>query len=195
MPRPLSSAARQKAIDAGAELLAEAGIEGFTVDEVARRSGVAKTTLYRHWSSGNELLMAALDCHVERIPSPDTGTLHGDLVALFDTMRQIIDTEGNRQLLLDMMSAAARDPELEQIKSAMMAERTHPIAQIIERAVGRGEIEPIDLDRADMFIHGPFMARTLLRGEPMDRDEVVALVRLVVRGLGGPVPIDETRPG
>ena len=188
MPRPLSAAARQKALDAAVDLLAETGIEGFTVDEVARRSGVAKSTLYRHWASGNHLLMASLDCHIEQVPTPDTGHLHGDLLSLFDTMGQLVATDGNRQLMLDMLAASARDPELADIKQTMMAERTKPITVLLTRAVERGEIPPVDLDQAGHLIHGPFMARTLFHNEPVTRDELLVMVTQIVRGLGGEPP-------
>lgn len=188
MPRPLSIEARDKALEAAAALVAEAGIEGFTIDEVARRSGVAKSTLYRHWTSANELLVSAIDCHIEHIPTPDTGSLHGDLVRLLETLRPLLDDEGNRRLMIEMLAAAARDPELERIKRTMLAERTAPIGTIVRRAVERGEIPPIDDDRATLFVHGTVTARTLIRGEPIDEAEVGELADLIVRGLGGTPP-------
>jgi AcrR family transcriptional regulator len=186
MPRPLSETARTKAIGAAVALLGEHGIDGFSVDEVARRSGVAKSTLYRHWGSVNELLVSALDCHVERIPTPDTGSLGDDLTALFDGMRTVVEPAGNRHLLLDTLAAAARDPELARVQEAMLRERMRPIREIVARGVERGEIPPVDLDLASLFVHGPFMARFLLRADPVDPEEISPMVDLLVRGLGGP---------
>lgn len=188
MPRPLSAEARTKALDAAAALLGDEGIDGFTVDEVARRSGVAKSTLYRHWNSGNELLMEALDCHIEQIPTPDTGRLFEDLAILFENLNTLIAEEGNRRLMLDMLAAAARDPELDQIKRAMMSERTSPIGVIVSRAVERGEIPAVELDQALACIHGPFMAHTMMHGDPLDRSNLLQFVAFVVRGLGGQTP-------
>ncbi len=185
MPRPLSARARAQAIDAATDLLAEEGIEGFSVDAVARRSGVAKSTLYRHWASSNELLIDALDCHVEPIPVPDTGSLHDDLLSLYESMRQVATAPAKRQLLLDTLAAAARDPELAKVKAAMMRENTSPIRVVLDRAVERGEIEPIDPDAASALIHGPLMVRVLLNPEPIQPSELAAVAKLVVRGLGG----------
>lgn len=187
MPRPPSEEARRKAIDAAVLLLDEGGIDGFTIDEVARRSGVAKTTLYRHWGSVNELLVNALDCHVERIPTPDTGSLRSDLVSLFEAMRAEVKPESNRHLLLDTLAAAARDPELARVQETMLHERMRPIRQIVERSIGRGEIPPVDLDLVTLFVHGPFMARFLLQAGPVEPEEVVGIVDLLVRGLSGGV--------
>ena len=49
MARPRSEEAQKKVLDTAVELVAEVGISGFTVDAVSKRSGVAKTTIYRRW--------------------------------------------------------------------------------------------------------------------------------------------------
>ncbi len=185
MARPLSEEARAKAIDAATSLLAEEGIDGFSVDAVARRSGVAKSTLYRHWASANDLLVHALDCHVEQIPTPDTGSLQTDLEVLFQTLRTVVKPEENRHLLLDTLAAAARDPELARVEQAMFHERMRPIRDIVERAIERGEIPTIDHELAAMFVHGPVMARILMVADPLRPEDISDLVPLLVRGLGG----------
>ena len=184
MARPLSSEARQTALDASVDLLAEAGIDGFSIDAVARRSGVAKTTLYRHWSSGSELLIHALDCKIERFPTPDTGSLAGDLLALYRTLFETANGEGHRQLFLDMLAAAARDPELAEVHRAMIHERKRPARQIVQQAVDRGEIPAIDPALATALIEGPFMARAFLSADPMRESELPGIVPLIARGLG-----------
>ncbi|MGH1489424.1 MAG: TetR/AcrR family transcriptional regulator [Acidimicrobiales bacterium] len=187
MPRPLSEEARQKATEAAQKLLAEDGIDGFTIDEVARRSGVAKTTIYRHWNSANELLVHTLDCQIERIQTPDTGTLRGDLLEMYTVVRGILNTPGTRQMFLDMASASARDSELETVKLAMLAERTRPIREILRRAIERGEIPDIDLEHASILIEGPFVARMFMSGEPVEAHETELAVDFIARGLGAPV--------
>ncbi len=191
MPRPLSKKARNKAIEASQMLIAECGIEGFTMDGVAKLSGVAKTTLYRHWNSASELLVHALDCQVERIPTPDTGSLPGDLFELFSTMRAIINQPGTRQLFLEMASASARDPELESVKEAMVGERMRPIREIVRRAVERGEIPETDLEVAAVTVEGPFVARMFMSSEPLREDEVRAYIDFIARGLGVSSPIHQ----
>lgn len=187
MARPRSEQARQKAIDATQELLAEGGINAFTMDAVAKRSGVAKTTLYRHWDTGNELLVHSLDCQVERFPTPDNGSLVADLTEMFTMMAKIMGEPGTRQLILEMMSATAKDPDLEAVKNAMVAERHRPLEEIVLRAVDRGEIPPINLDQATLFIEGPFMARVMMHGRPIADDEIQDTIKMIIRGLGGTV--------
>lgn len=185
MPRPLSPEARQKAIDATLHIVAERGIAGFTVDGVVKRSGVAKTTLYRHWESGNDLLVHSLDCNVQPITTPDTGSLVGDLTEMLATMAAIGAVDGNRRLMLDLLSAAAKDPDLAAVQEAMVAERKRPIVDVLERARGRGEIGPeVDDRTALLLIEGPVLARMLLAREPIGDDEIPPLAELIARALG-----------
>lgn len=184
MPRPLSAEARQKAIDATQTLVAECGISGFTLDGVARRSGVAKTTLYRHWSSGNELLVHALDCQVEHLPTPNTGSLKGDLTEFLTMLASIANVPSNRQLMLDMLSAAAKDAELAAVHEAMWVERTRPVREMIERAVDRGEIPAIESNLAMLMIEGPFLAMVMTSSDPIDVAMLPKVADLIVRSFG-----------
>lgn len=186
MPRPLSETARQKAIDAAQTLLAEGGLENFTMDGVAKRSGVAKSTLYRHWMSSNELLVHAIDSTVEHVPACDTGTLRGDLKAMISELRALLEKPGNRELILEVLGIAARDPEFAAVKESMMSERMRPIRQIIEQAIDREEIPAMDLDMACLLVEGPFHSRFLMSGEPVSEGDVETLVNFVARGLGSP---------
>src|SRR5215831_20773368 len=61
------------------ELLSETGFSGVSVDEVSRRSGVAKTTIYRHWPTRTALLLEACLQFAPRLQPPNTGSLRGDL--------------------------------------------------------------------------------------------------------------------
>ena len=79
MARPPSKAARAKLLRATAKILAEEGIDAVSIEAVARRSGVAKTTLYRHFGGLDGLVFAAAAASVSETGGPDTGSLIGDL--------------------------------------------------------------------------------------------------------------------
>src|SRR5206468_6846 len=75
------------------ELLAECNVHQLTVEKVAARSGVAKTTIYRRWRSKDELALAVLLDMVEQIVEvPDLGDIRAELIALLDTAVQILGT-------------------------------------------------------------------------------------------------------
>src|SRR5450432_744304 len=80
--RPRSAEADRAILAATLELLAERGLDAMSIEEVAARAGVGKTTIYRRWPSKGLLALDAfvISFRAEQ-PLPDTGTLRGDLVA------------------------------------------------------------------------------------------------------------------
>src|SRR5579871_5184723 len=83
-PEPDERVARSKRVVLAAahELLTESGLSGVSVDEVSRRSGVAKTTIYRHWPSREALLLDACSQLGPHFDVPDAGTFPNDVRAL-----------------------------------------------------------------------------------------------------------------
>src|SRR5580692_4014518 len=80
--RPRSEQADRAILQAAAELLAERGLHGMSIEEVASRAGVAKATVYRRWPSRGALALDAfLAEFTELQPLPDTGFLRDDLLA------------------------------------------------------------------------------------------------------------------
>src|SRR5216683_4433691 len=77
--RPRDDAADQRILDAAWDLLHAAGYAGLSVDEVAERAGVAKTTLYRRWPTKDHLAIAVAARMLGEVPIPDTGDLQADL--------------------------------------------------------------------------------------------------------------------
>ncbi|MDR0343309.1 MAG: TetR/AcrR family transcriptional regulator, partial [Nocardiopsaceae bacterium] len=80
--RPRSEQADRAILTAAADLLAERGLAGMPIEEVAARAGVGKATIYRRWPSRGALALDAFQAEFagqQRLP--DTGTLHGDLLA------------------------------------------------------------------------------------------------------------------
>ena len=75
-----------------AELLTESGLGGVSVDEVARRSGVAKTTIYRHWPTRSDLLMEACSQLGTEQEVPDTGSVEGDISTLLTNLAELLLT-------------------------------------------------------------------------------------------------------
>ncbi len=176
--------ARQKVLAAAVEVLLETGVNGFTVDEVARRSGVAKTTIYRHFDSGQQLMVEGLDSYVAPFPTPNTGTLRGDLTCFCKSTDSVHD-EPIRRLFLELIAAAQSDPELARVKRAMFAERFGPVRTMIELSKARGEIPAdTDPDFAAQLIQAPFMAHMMHYSDPPTEDEITLMVDFAARGLG-----------
>jgi AcrR family transcriptional regulator len=162
-----------------ASLLAERGYEGVSFEEVARRAGASKHTLYRRWSSRREMVVAAIKAGPARREGSaeiDTGSLRGDLLALcrrlITTMRS---TDGQTALLL--LQAGLEDPELcEEIERAAGPTGARLPAAVVDAAVRRGEL-PEGVDPfAFEEVAGAVLLLRRLNGLETDDAYLVALV-------------------
>lgn len=184
MARPRSEEARQKVLDASVELIALSGVGSFTVDAVAARSGVAKTTIYRNWSSGNELLMAAMKCSIAPMPTPNTGSLRGDLIQLYNFAVQMFSQPAVLGTMFEVMARIQSDPQVESIHAAMEHERTMPLKTVLQLAQGRGEIAAdANLDLLVDVVGGPVLTRRMFRGSQFSEQEIEGVVDLVLGGI------------
>src|SRR5437764_14075432 len=81
--RPRSERADKAIVDATLDLLAEeGGVTGVSIEAVAARAGVGKTTIYRRWPNKEALIIDALAALKEPFPVPRGDSARDDLVAL-----------------------------------------------------------------------------------------------------------------
>ncbi|HLI66540.1 MAG TPA: TetR/AcrR family transcriptional regulator [Caulobacteraceae bacterium] len=167
------------------ELMSEAGIGGVSIDEVSRRSGVAKTTIYRHWPSRSALLLDACSRLGARPDLPDTGSLEGDLAALVGYLTEQLRSARWPTILPSIVDAAERDPEIAALHARLQAGFAAPYLVAIERAKARGEV-PADQDPGQIVaaIYGPFFYRRWFSREPIDRAFAARVVANVMAGIG-----------
>ncbi len=129
-------------LKAARELLAERGYAGFSIEEVARRAGAGKPTIYRWWPSKAELFVALYQADKDAaLEIPDTGTLAGDLRAYTEALwrfwRASPSGSAFRALIAEAQASSAA---MEALRTKFMPERMRHVRAIFERAVARGEI-------------------------------------------------------
>lgn len=184
MARPRSEEAHKKVLAAAAELVATAGISGFTVDAVAKTSGVAKTTIYRRWASGDELLMEVLEHSIERVEAPNTGSLRQDLVVLYRAVMDMFAQPPMLSVMLGVLGRSATDPDFRRLTLEFERERHLPLRAVLEAARDRGEIAAdADLELMMEFVEGPVLVRKVIRMESFGPGEIERTVDMVVAGL------------
>jgi AcrR family transcriptional regulator len=162
------------------KLLSEGGIGGVSVDEVSRRSGVSKTTIYRHWPSRSALLLEACSKIGNEPVAPDTGSLKGDLSALLVHLAHELQTARWPSVLPSIMDAAERDPELAQLHATIEARMMKPFMAVIERGKKNGQMATNqDTSETVASILGPFFYRRWFSREKMDDRFVKTIIRNV----------------
>ncbi|WP_354637719.1 TetR/AcrR family transcriptional regulator [Kitasatospora camelliae] len=183
---PARGPRKERAIlDATLDLLAEQGYDGLTVEGVAARSGVNKTTLYRYWPSKGALLSAAL-IGSDRLDLavPDTGSLRGDLDALVRQVVALLTEPPAADIAVAALGAATRGPELAGAVAGFFADRLAREQAVFDRAVARGELAA-DTDPALVMdlLAGAVWLRAVLRRRPLEPEFAARTVAAVLDGL------------
>ena len=189
--RPRSEQADRAIRAATLELLAERGIAGMSIEEVASRAGVGKATVYRRWSSKGAL---ALDAFLAEFrgqqPLPDTGSLRGDLHASLRAWVHAVTETPVGRILADLIGEIQHDKDL----AVSYRERVlEPLRQqhriMLDRAIARGEI-PAGTDRevALDLMFGAAQHRLLLGHLPLTEQFVRQIVDVIVSGLQASPP-------
>ncbi len=104
--RPRSAQSHQAILQAALELLAEVGFAAMSMDAIAARAGVGKTTIYRRYASKEELVADAIESIREEIVIPDTGNFQSDIDTLIQNAAQITLNPIGRQTVAMIISSA-----------------------------------------------------------------------------------------
>lgn len=183
--RPRSIVADAAILDAATEAFIECGWEGLTIEGVAARAGVGKTTIYRRYPGRLDLLVAAAERLAEEKGAvPDTGTLRGDLVALVDGYLAMLTSTRTGRAIPAMVAATARNPEVAIAYRAFINQRRRESAEPIERAIRRGELA-IDTDVGlvlDLLV-APLFYRSFVSLDPVDGAYTEGLVDAVLSAV------------
>ena len=177
---------RDRVLATAFDLLSENGVGGFSIDEVARRSGVAKTTIYRHWPSREALVLDAASRISAEVEVPDTGSLEGDVTAILVNLGYLLGTARWSSVVPSIVDIAERDPEFAAVHSRIQRGHAAPLRAVIERAVDRGVI-PAATDPSGMIsaLIGPLYYRRWFSREPIDGQFVATIVSNVIGGQRG----------
>lgn len=163
------------------ELLSEGGVASFTVDEVARRSGVAKTTIYRHWPTREALVIDACSRMIAEQETPDTGSLEGDVTTILMEIAHLLPTANWSFVLPSIVDTAERNPEFAEIHSRIQRGHAAPLREVLQNAVSRGELsEHADVSTIVAALLGPLFYRRWFSREPIDDQFVRAIIKRVL---------------
>jgi AcrR family transcriptional regulator len=168
--------------------LAESGYADVTLDRIARRAGVHKTTLYRRWGTREALVLEAMLEHAgRRVPIPDTGSLHDDLLALATAAAGTAATPQGEAMARAVAAAGGHDEALAAHNKRFWVERLAMDGEIVTRAIERGEVAPgADPQTVIEAVLGPIYFRLLMTGEQPDPAFIEHVVDLVSAGCRAP---------
>ncbi|MFI2780296.1 TetR/AcrR family transcriptional regulator [Streptomyces sp. ALB3] len=167
-PGGRSARIRAQVLEAVRAELTESGHEGLTMEGVAARAGVHRTTVYRRWRDVGGLLVDVVDAagEIDWQP-PDTGTLRGDLTAL---NQQIQDSLVVRpSFAVALMAASFHSAQAAQAQKRLWADQYAQCEVLVDRAVERGELPSRHTDARSLLIAATsplYHQLVLLRDDP-----------------------------
>ncbi|QZT62266.1 TetR/AcrR family transcriptional regulator [Mycolicibacterium austroafricanum] len=183
--RPRSEAARSAVLTAAAELALEGGPAAATVEAIAKRAQVSRTTIYKWWPSAASIVLEGLlDAVRESITRPSGSTSVQALVHHVSSLNAILADPAVGPLLRNVIAAATSDPAIERaVLDEWIAPRRAAVAVTLREAVDRGEL-PGDVDievAVDALVSPPYY-RLVLGMPPLAAEAVDRLVETVWRG-------------
>ena len=161
-----------------------------SIESVAERAGVGKTTIYRRWRSKEELVVATIDTLYEGMNVPDTGDVRADLTSAVRHMHGLIRTTKAGRALPRMASELARDTPLgHAYKRSVLTPRLNALGVALQRAKDRGELRvDLDVQIAVASIVGPMMFLVVTgRMANFDDDLAERLVEQAINGMKRPI--------
>jgi len=150
--------------------LADSGYAALTIEAIARRAGVHKTTIYRHWGDRESLVADVLGEHIAMdFPIPDTGNLEDDLRDLARSLVGWVTSPTGRMIFTAVYSDAARIPGISDVRRELFEYGPRRAAVVIDRAIERGEL-PEHTDPAPVMraLVAPIYFQLTVTGEPVD---------------------------
>jgi AcrR family transcriptional regulator len=198
--RPRDARAHQAIVDATLDLLTAQGYARLTIEAIAARAGVGKTTIYRRWSAKGPLVIEAISGLFHLGPMVDTGDTRRDLAAFLEAVVAALAAPLAGGTIPGLTNDMAADPEVAaQFRDFVVEPKRARLRAILDRAEARGELAP-DTDRElilDMLV-GPVLWRALITGTALDAKVAERIVDKVVRGFdlrpaNGQVPVTGSR--
>jgi AcrR family transcriptional regulator len=183
-----SERSKHAILEATRELLAEeGGVGALTIEAVAARSGVAKTTIYRRWRDKWELALdAAMIDMLTTFDDPiDVGDTRKELTTFVNSAVRTMGSEPFGRALQGLASEVATDPQLARVyREYVVHPRRRQIEAVIKRGIERGDLRPdTDPRLIQELLIGPIYYRLLFSGPPLDRRLGKRLVDAILDGF------------
>lgn len=160
--RPRSAAVHQAILDAALDLFIEVGIAAMTMEGVAARAGVAKTTVYRRWAGKDELVLEAVELPMAQVHPPNSGSLRCDLVQLVERMHRLLLSSRLGEVMPRMAAEIhVGSPLGRAYVERIIGPRVAVVRGVLEAALARGDLRT-ELDVAtlhDMLMGPVILAR------------------------------------
>ena len=178
---PRVTRSRQRVLASAVRLLREHGAAGLTVEGVAAHSGVAKTTIYRHFADRDAIHIAAAEALGEPIELTSTDDVVADVRNALRVLAGRLRNGDFAAVLTTCVDAAERSERMAELTVASCQSRRGWLLRRLQVAVEHDELTgPPDLDLLVSQLSGVMFFRRLISRQPIGDDVVDAVVDTVL---------------
>jgi TetR/AcrR family transcriptional regulator, regulator of autoinduction and epiphytic fitness len=183
---PRVERSRMLILEAAVDELASVGYGGVTIESVAARAGVGKSTIYRHWPDKLALIADAFETfHVQMVPDLADRSARESVELLLRHVAEVVVDSTFSRCIPALIEGAERDPRVREFHHSYSAERRQALIDLIARGTEQGEFrDGLDPELATTALLGVLFYRRLMTAEPLDPDSAGEVVELVLgRGV------------
>jgi AcrR family transcriptional regulator len=177
-----SARVRESILAAALSELIESGYAALSVEAVASRAGVNKTTIYRRWPTLDDLLVDALmDWSHHALPAMDTGSIETDLLALGGQLADVLNAGVGRQVVALVLTAGLRSDHLREATRRYFDHQAVRAIPTVNQAIDRGEL-PANTDANALLttFRAPLFYRLVTTGDPIDEELIAQAARVTL---------------
>jgi AcrR family transcriptional regulator len=168
---------------AAVEELADVGYGGVTIESIATRAGVGKSTIYRHWPDKLALIADAFETfHQQMVPELGDLPVRDAVASLLRHVAEVVVDSTFSRCIPALVEGAERDQRVREFHHRYSAERRQALIDLIARGIREGKIRSgLDPELATTALLGTIFYRRLMTGEPFRPETAGELVDLVLR--------------
>jgi AcrR family transcriptional regulator len=186
---PRIERSRRVILEAALDELGEVGYGALTIESVAARAGVGKSTIYRHWPGKLALVEDAFRTLKAQALVPDSGTVRERVIAFLQQVAKLVEESTYSSCMPALIDAAERDPQVREFHCEFSTERRAVLVDVIRDAVTSGELASVaDPELLADALIGPIVMRRLMFYTPFDPELVPALVDQIFGTQAEPSP-------
>ena len=160
-------------MEAATELLLEGGPAALTMDGVVARSGVAKSTLYRHWPTRDALVVDVFSHIAPKLPSPDPDLSFEDgLRVLAHEFVSIVSDPYWQQLIPAMLLLKNELHEIAELDADLKKHQVDVVTPgaPVRRATRAGSPRGFDAETVSTLLIGPILMAALTGSTPLTEE-------------------------
>lgn len=183
VPKKKEARNKNEIVGATIELLENINYSSLTIEAIAERSGVAKTTIYRWWNHKSNLVFEAFIAKTQTLFEFDlTKSIHQNFVQQLLTLTSVLESSVGRA----MLTVIAEEKEIAaEFLNAYLAPRRAETKKMLQTGIDTGEIQDnLDFELILDMLYGPIYFKFILFNRIPDQAYIESLVMQVMKGIG-----------